>query len=243
MEGEGGSVEVLHDIPVELDSAALMGRLRIEEGSDDARDFDALLAAMLERARPKAAFVEACVEARGEDTVTLGGVTFTSRVLRKNLGDIGRVFPFVATCGAELDGEDIAAAIEGDILKGYWADQVREAVLRVARRRLGEELASRYALGKTSSMAPGSGDATVWPIEEQRPLFELLGDVGGAIGVTLTESLLMVPRKSVSGIVFPTEVDFRTCRLCRREGCPGRAAEFDAGMWEACGLGGAPRRD
>jgi len=232
-------VEVLRDIPVELDRAALMGRLRIEEGSDDARDFDALLGAMVGRARPKAAFMEAFVEGRGEDTVTVGDVTFTSRVLRKNLSDIGRVFPFVVTCGGELDAPEIAAAVEDDILKGYWADQVREAVLRAARRRLSDELKRRYALGKTSSMAPGSGDATVWPIEEQRPLFELLGDVEGAIGVALTESLLMVPRKCVSGIVFPTEVDFRTCRLCRREGCPGRAAEFDRGTWEACSLDGA----
>ena len=85
-------------------------------------------------------------------------------------------------------------------------------------------------------MGPGSGDAMVWPIQEQVPLFALLGDVKGAAGVRLTDSCLMLPRKSVSGIVFPTGVDFRTCQLCRREGCRSRAAAFDAGMWRRNGM-------
>jgi hypothetical protein len=42
----------------------------------------------------------------------------------------------------------------------------------------------------------------------------------------LTDSLLMVPRKSISGILFPSEEGFVACQLCERERCPGRKAPF-----------------
>ena len=96
-----------------------------------------------------------------------------------------------------------------------------------------EHLERMYALGKTSMMNPGSGDATVWRIEQQRELFSLLGDVEGQIGVRLTESCLMIPNKSLSGIRFAKEIDFRSCQVCHRKDCPSRTAEFDAAMWEA----------
>jgi hypothetical protein len=82
-------------------------------------------------------------------------------------------------------------------------------------------------------MNPGSGDARLWPIGQQRPLFELLGDVEAAIGVRLTPSFLMVPNKSVSGILFPTEVRFESCQLCTRENCPRRRAPYSGELAEA----------
>ena len=82
-------------------------------------------------------------------------------------------------------------------------------------------------------MHPGSGDVDVWPIEQQSELFFLLGDVYSAIGVELTESYLMLPTKSVSGIRFPTQKDFQSCMLCHRENCPERSAQFDQTLWDS----------
>ena len=81
-------------------------------------------------------------------------------------------------------------------------------------------------------MSPGSGDAVIWPIEQQRNLFALLGDGSQQIGVQLTDSCLMIPNKSVSGIRYPTEIDFHTCQVCHREDCPGRIAPFDEEQWK-----------
>ena len=61
---------------------------------------------------------------------------------------------------------------------------------------------------------------------QQRQLFQLLGDVESSIGVRLTDSFLMIPNKTVSGILFPTEVPFYSCQLCTREACPRRRAEY-----------------
>jgi hypothetical protein len=82
-------------------------------------------------------------------------------------------------------------------------------------------------------MNPGSGDANVWPIEQQKELFSLFGDVENLIGVRLTDSFLMVPNKSVSGICFPTEINFQSCQLCHRMNCNGRKAPFDRKLWES----------
>jgi hypothetical protein len=76
-------------------------------------------------------------------------------------------------------------------------------------------------------MNPGSGPADTWPIRQQKELFSLFGDVEAAIGVRLTESFLMIPNKTVSGLVFATESDFATCSLCPRDVCRNRRAPYD----------------
>jgi len=53
------------------------------------------------------------------------------------------------------------------------------------------------------------------------------------IGVELTDSFLMIPNESVSGIYFPAEVRFETCQLCPREICPGRRAPYDKNLLQA----------
>ena len=80
-----------------------------------------------------------------------------------------------------------AAAIE------EWTDEAERDIRRELKE--GETLVSRYS--------PGYGD---WPLEAQRRLFELL-DAPRKAGVSLTDSLLMVPSKSVSAIIgVKTEV-------------------------------------
>ena len=83
-------------------------------------------------------------------------------------------------------------------------------------------------------MAPGS--LSDWPIEEQGPLFRLLGDVEASIGVRLTRNLLMLPAKSISGFYFPTEVSFYSCQLCPRKRCESRKAKYDEKQAEIYGI-------
>ena len=75
-------------------------------------------------------------------------------------------------------------------------------------------------------MNPGSAEVGVWPLAQQRPLFRLLGDPKAAIGVVLTESLLMIPNKSVSGVLFPSRAGWVSCQVCSRSGCVGRRAAY-----------------
>ena len=182
-----------------------------------------LLAQSLQVARPKALAVESYVDSRTDESVTIDGHVFTSHVLRQNLDGVQRVFPFVATCGVELDAVQVGPS---DLMASYCMDTIRMLALQTARREMERHLKSVYATGQLSRMAPGS--LPDWPLQEQKPLFALLGDVESRIGVKLTDRMLMLPIKSISGIYFPTEVRFESCQLCQRPSCPGRRAPYDA---------------
>lgn len=222
--------EIIDSIPFDLNAESLLKRVHIEQGTDDAAAFGALVRRAKETGRPKVLFMESFVEERGEDTVRIDGATFTSSMLRANLAKVERVFPFVVTCGHELDQ---AAPPKGDFLEEFWWDTIKEFTLGCAIAHFNDYLKRRFRLSKTSQMSPGSGDVDVWPIRQQKELFGLLGDVKKQIGVELTPSCLMIPNKSVSGIKFPTETDFRSCQVCRRKNCPGRSAEFDEHLWNS----------
>ncbi len=221
-------MQILDKISFAPDLAALRRQAHIDAGDDLAAEFDDLARQAIAVARPKAVYREVFVDARGSDTVTMGGVTFRSRVMRMNLDRVERVFAFVATCGTEMDA---AIPVAGDPLKEFWLDAVKMCALGEARVALTEHFKTRYALQKSAMMNPGSGDAEVWPIEEQKPLFALIGDVRAAAGVVLTPSFLMTPNKTISGICYATEVDFKTCQLCHRTECPSRAAPFNEVLW------------
>ena len=223
-----GAMEALTEIEPALDAAALLARAHVAPDSEDGEAFTALIDRARGIARPKALYTEAFIEERGGDSVRIGGITFASRMLRHKLAAVERVFPYVATCGHEMDGVALPA---DDALARFWWDTIKAELLSAARARLLAHLTERFRLGRTARMSPGSGDADVWPIEQQRLLFALLGGVTLFIGVTLTESCLMIPNKTVSGLLFSTEHDFLTCQVCHREVCQNRKAPFDAAVW------------
>ncbi|RJQ65342.1 MAG: hypothetical protein C4519_28355 [Desulfobacteraceae bacterium] len=161
------------------------------------------------------------VEDKGETGVTIEGVHLRSRVLRDHLNAVGRVFPFVMTAGAAVD-----ALMEEttDLLDKYILGEIANHAMRETRRAFESHLCARFALEKISSMTPGSLED--WPIEGQRDLFALLPGVEASIGVRLTDNLLMLPRRSVAGLYFPTEATFVNCQICPRRLCDDRKAPY-----------------
>jgi hypothetical protein len=171
---------------------------------------------------PKAIYNVRYIDEKSEDRVVVGGLPFKSRVLRKNLDRVERIFPYVITLGRKLGEKQNACS---DLLENYYLDSIGNLALTSVQKQLKKHLQSKFALEKLSSMAPGS--LSDWPIEEQGPLFRLLGDVEASIGVRLTRNLLMLPAKSISGFYFPTEVSFYSCQLCPRKRCESRKATYD----------------
>jgi hypothetical protein len=219
---------VLDTIPFDLNVDSLAQRCRAKPGTPSYKNFSQLCEKAQSIGRPKAYYRMAFVEAKGDDHVVVDGVRLSSRVLRVNLDKAHRVFVYVITSGQEL--EAWATSFTGDLLQRFWADYIAEDVLRQAMAFFDQHLVERYQPGQTSQMNPGS--LPEWPITEQRPLFAILGDVEQAIGVQLTDSCLMLPRKSVSGIDFPTENTFASCQLCPREVCPGRRTPYTPERWK-----------
>jgi hypothetical protein len=221
---------VLTQIPFTVSSDELYTQLHLDPTADYAGQIEQLVTQATVLANPKAIFKVAYVESCTDGTVVMDGITFTSRVLQANLQDLHRVFAYVTTCGTELD--TLRSQYADDALLLYCLDWVKTAALRAAIRHLTLFLKERYELPKVAQMNPGSGDASVWPIEQQEQLFQLVGRVEEEIGVTLTPAYLMEPNKSTSGIIYPTESEYVNCALCQRARCPNRRAPFDAELWQ-----------
>lgn len=219
---------VIGDLPVSLSFDEVAERLLLEEEDDRA-----LMRARCETAqalaRPKGVYAVCPVTAIEGDRVTIGGAVFRSRVLAGNLRGVEKVYAYVVTCGREVDDW---SKQETDPIVGLWLDMVKERILGKAMGPFLTQLAHEQGLERYATMSPGSGNVDVWPIGQQHTLFDLIGGVEEAIGVRLTESCLMLPTKSCSGILYPSEKGFITCTLCSRAHCPNRRAEYDPAAGE-----------
>ncbi|HHT27300.1 MAG TPA: vitamin B12 dependent methionine synthase [Firmicutes bacterium] len=220
---------ILTRIPFTISADELFSQLHLDPAADYAGQIEQLVAQAADLANPKALFKVAYVESCGTGTVVIDGITFTSRALQANLQDVHRVFAYVTTCGTELDA--LRSRYADDTLLLYCLDWMKTAALKAANRHLVAFIKERYELTKIAQMNPGSGDASVWPIEQQKQLFRLIGRVEEQIGVELTPTCLMEPNKSTSGIIYPTATEFVNCALCQRRRCPNRRAPFDARLW------------
>ena len=214
-------METLDYMSVEVDLKEVRKILHLDRNRD-LQILQRLIDTATPLIKPKAAFKLCYIEKKLKDAVVVDGLRLKSRVLRKNLDPVERLFPYVVTIGANL--EKANRTIDHPLEK-YYLDVIGNVALGAARKYLHEHLCTKFALDKISFMSPGS--LPDWPLEAQSQLFQLLADVEDAIGVHLTPSLLMIPTKSVSGVYFQTEVSFLNCQLCQRGNCPGRKARYD----------------
>lgn len=224
---------VLGDISFRINPVALARRLRLRAESGMVQDLARLVDEAHAIARPRGLYRLAFIEEEGDAHVMINGLRFSSRVLRVNLQDTQRVFVYLGTCGVEL-AEWYNE--QENLLHKFWAETIAELALRVALKAVRREVVRRYQPGPLSTMNPGS--LADWPLEEQRCLFQLLGNTQGLVGVRLTESMLMLPVKSVSGMLFETESHFESCQLCPREHCNERKAPYDPELMEKKYRGG-----
>jgi len=217
-------MEILEYIPLNLDLEEIKRRLHTGK-SGDWNQVQTLVEEVQPLISAKAIYKVCYIESKLEDAITIDGTSLKSRVLRKNLDTVERVFPYVVTIGDKLEKKVRSC---DDLLKQYYLDIIGNVALTTVQEYLKDQLRSRYALDGMSYMSPGS--LKDWAIEEERPLFSILGDVEASISVRLSENLLMIPNKSLSGIYFPTEIPFYSCHLCPRKDCPTRKAPYDENM-------------
>ncbi len=223
-------MKVIETIPIKLDADELVKGLRIRRNVDYIRDkLDSLIETIAPVMNPKALYSVSFVDKIEGDRVTIGDTVFTSKVVRMNLEQVGRVFPYIVTAGVELDAVELSKGQSAMLL-----DQVKTVVVSKAYQYLRTHLAEKYGIKKLSSVGPGRLDE--WPITQQRELFSLFGDNVDRIGVHLTKTCLMVPVKTVSGLLFPSEAGFESCELCSREKCMGRRTAFDSKLVEIFGV-------
>jgi hypothetical protein len=174
---------------------------------------------------PAALYITLPVRDFRHQQVTLdGGTVFTGSLVARALAGATQVYLVVCTIGPALEErmDDLFAA--GDAVQAMALDGAGTAALGevsgmvVARLRAE---ASAHGLGSGMRASPGQEG---WPIEQQQVFFGLIP--AQEIGVQLTNSCLMLPRKTVSfviGLGPEMRPDAVTCDFCsKRERCPWR---------------------
>ena len=216
-------VVIFKNIPVDLETDKLLKQMHLH---GDPRRFEENIEDLIKLAtpiaRPKAIFKIGCVENKDRDSLEIDGIKFTGQLLRDNLDKVESVFICLATCGTEVEAIEIPSS---DVMKRYCLDAIKLSLVVFASTYLQNYLTKKFGLGELSSLHPG--ELKQFPIEMQRKLFTILGDVEGIIGVKLTDNCALVPTKSRSGIFFPKETQFISCRMCLQRRCQARRAAYD----------------
>ena len=152
---------------------------------------------------------------RGADGELAGtGFTPAGEDIRAFLKDCDQVILMAATLGMEAEtllrrtqAKDMAQALILDAAASAAVENVCDNLCAD----LEAAFAPRYL---TDRFSPGYGDL---PISQQRELFRLL-DISRRIGISLSESGLMVPQKSVTALIGvsdrPQSRRSRGCAVC-----------------------------
>ena len=136
-------MEVIDNVPVKLELDDVVKKTRIRSMNDNFKDIiNELLDMVHPIAKPKALFEISRVENRQGDSMEIGGIKFTSHILRVNLDRIDTVFPYIVTCGREVDEIEIPAS---QMLKYYFMDQIREIITRSTLNYLVDHIRNNHA--------------------------------------------------------------------------------------------------
>jgi len=158
---------------------------------------------------------------REQNSIEVEGVVFNVRpIVYRQVKDADEVALFICTAGPAIGEMSRRSMKEGDLLRGYIYDVIGSEVVENAADRMQEELKAEVASrGKkiTNRFSPGYCG---WDVAEQRKLFTFFME--NFCGITLTESALMNPVKSVSGIIgIGKDVKYASyqCHVCDDKNC------------------------
>ena len=179
-----------------------------------------------ERVRPKYVYLETSVEFT-DDGVIIGAMNepLTGNDIRRHLKGGTRAVLLAATLSQEADKLIRQTAVT-DMAESLAIDCLCSAAVEQVCNRAEEEIFSRHdAPYRTWRFSPGYGDL---PISLQRS-FLLALNAQRRIGLTVTDSYLLIPSKSVTAIIgvsdTPIERGKRGCEVCNlRESCAYRAS-------------------
>lgn len=159
-----------------------------------------------------------------ESELMLGELIIHSEKLCKHLRNCDRAILFAATLGTGADlllrRLSVADMSKAVILQAA-AAAVIEAYCDACQRELSDE-AAKEGLYLRSRFSPGYGD---FPLSYQKELLNLL-DASKRIGLTVTDSMMLIPTKSVTAVMGLTRekesCNVHKCASCDTMDCPFR---------------------
>ena len=158
---------------------------------------------------------------RKENSISCEGLVFNAgRQVIKYLKESEKIAFYICTAGSGITTRSRELMEQGLFLEGYITDLLGSVIVEEAMNLIHIDLKNRLKnknISVSNRYSPGYCD---WDVAEQHNLFSLFPQ--GFCGVTLTESALMHPVKSVSGVMgIGEKVKFHDyiCRACSDLNC------------------------
>lgn len=153
-----------------------------------------------------------------------GSLTLTSDAIRRHLAEAEEVAVMAVTIGNAVEQAIDTAFCAGEyshaLLLDAAATTATEACADWLNRTITAE-ARRHGLYTAFRFSPGYGD---WDITVQPEIVRL--SEGASIGISVTESSMLLPRKSVTAVIplraQKAEALAHGCSVCTHQKCPSR---------------------
>ena len=151
-------------------------------------------------------------------------MTFQSKVVAQLMEQCEKVAVFLVTIGNHLEETVRQMAEDGLILQATVLDAIgsvaAETVADFVQGRV-DEVARAHGLCTSLRFSPGYCD---WNIKQQKMVFQAVGR--DSTGIHLTEDCLMLPRKSISGVIGIGPCNgvehYNPCKTCHKYDCQSR---------------------
>ena len=152
-------------------------------------------------------------------------IVFESKVIAPLLEQCEKAAVFLVTIGEHLEEMAHRLAEDGLIVQATVLDAIgsvaAEGVADYVQGKI-KETANNQGLVISQRFSPGYCD---WDISQQRTVFWAVS--GDSMGIHLTDGCLMIPRKSISGVIgigprYGNVENYNPCRTCDKHDCQGR---------------------
>ncbi len=198
----------------------LTGEIPAETNSWN-NEIDAVIRLGNEIIRPRTVIELYDIQSLTKENVAVSGISLDcGKKIARQLRNIEKIAVFVCTVGPGPTEHYKAYMHENELLKAYYADMLGgicvEKAMDIFQDRLKETLLQE-GYHMTNRYSPGYCG---WSLPEQQKLFRLLPDQ--PCDIQLTESSLMIPTKSINGIIgIGKEVKYtaHACSLCEMTKC------------------------
>lgn len=155
--------------------------------------------------------------------LTIGEEAFNvGRYISSRMRKAHKLAIAVCTAGAGFSDWSKRLMAEGDMMKGYIIDVIGSEIVDRAMNHIQQIVLSEFKYDGMKITDPYNPGYCDWPVSEQQKLFSFLPD--NFCGVTLSESSLMQPVKSLSGIIGIGPEVKRTGYMCYN--CPDQTCIY-----------------
>jgi len=218
------------DVDIEIDKKQLCHYIGYNDGHKLSARISSLIDDYAEHAHylinPLYSYIIKDVEwARGSIALIEDSIIFKSQVIAQLLEDCYQVAIFLVTIGKYMEETTAQLAKDGLILQATVLDAIGSGAVEKVADFVQDgikEIAEAQGLVTSRRFSPGYCD---WNIGQQRMLFYAL--TGNTLGIRLTGECLMIPQKSISGIIgigpsIDNVENYNPCKTCTKQDCQGR---------------------